>query len=162
MKPKLVILRGRPTSGKSTAFANLRKNKKMKDWVFIDHCLFKDKLGKEPGKKKLFSELKKEMPSKKNILIEEMSRESIMKGAGKEVKKYDYEIVVFQFTISTKIAYKRDVKRAKEGTHPFMGKEWIDKLHKMHDERFDKFGILVDTNKLNKKQVVRFIINSLT
>jgi len=72
-KPRLVILRGKPTSGKSTAYANLRKSKFMKDWLFVDHCAFKTELGKDEGKKKLFSELRKVMLSEKNIIIEEMS-----------------------------------------------------------------------------------------
>ena len=59
-KPRLVILRGKPAAGKSTAYANLRKNKKMKDFVFVDHCAMKTELGKEGGKKELFKELKKE------------------------------------------------------------------------------------------------------
>ncbi len=160
-KPRLVILRGKPTSGKSTAYANLRKSKFMKDWLFVDHCAFKTELGKDEGKKKLFSELRKVMLSEKNIIIEEMSKESVMKYIPKEIKKYNYEIIVFQFTVDTKTAYKRDVKRAKDKWHPFMGKKWIDKLHKMHDERFDKEAILVDTDKLGKKQVVELILNNL-
>ena len=53
-----MILTGRPTSGKSTAYANLRKKGRMKDFVFIDHAGMKEKLGKDGGKKKLFEELK--------------------------------------------------------------------------------------------------------
>ena len=162
MKPRLVILRGKPAAGKSTAYAALRKHKKMKDWVFVDHCAFKTDLGKEGGKKKLFSELKKVVPSKKDIIIEEMSKESVMKGVGKEAKKYNYEIIVFQFEISLKKSKKRDVHRVLSKGHDrkFI-LDNIEDLYKMHDERFDKEGILVDTDKLNKRQVVKFILKEL-
>ncbi len=163
MKPRLIILRGKPAAGKSTAYATLRKHKKMKDFVFVDHCAFKTELGKEGGKKKLFSELKKVMPSGKDILIEEMSKQSIMKNISKEVKKYNYKFVVFQFEISLKKSKKRDVHRVLSKGHDrkFI-LDNIEDLHKMHEEKFDHGGILIDTNKLNKRQVVRFIIKNLT
>ena len=158
-KPKLVILRGRPTSGKSTAYANLQKRKEMKDWLFVDHCALKSDLGKELGKKSLFAVLKAVMPSKKNIIIEEMSEETARKYIDKDIKKYDYLIVVFQFTVRTKTAYKRDIQRSKKGKE--MGKETIDMWHKLHDEKANKDGILVDCNKLGKRQVVKFILKEL-
>lgn len=160
-KPKLVILRGRPTSGKSTAYANLRKSKSMKDWLFVDHCAMKTWLGKDLGKKSLFAVLKVVMPSKKDIIIEEMSKETVRKYIYSYIKKYDYKIIVFQFTVRTQTAYKRDVQRAKTKWHPKMGKKWINETHKMHDERFDKNAVLVDTNRLGKRQVVDLILKSL-
>ncbi len=42
-----------------------------------------------------------------------------------------------------------------------MGKRKIDELHQMHEERFDKSAILINTNKLGKKKVVEFILNKL-
>ncbi len=160
-KPKLVILRGKPTSGKSTAYANLRKRKEMKDWFFIDHAVLKRDLGKELGKKALFAVLRIIMPFKKNVIIEEMSKETVMKHIDNYIKKHNYRIIVFQFEVNRKIAYKRDVKRAKEKWHPYMGKKKIDKMHKMHEERFDKSAILIDTNKLGKRKVVEFILKKL-
>jgi predicted kinase len=162
-RPRIVILRGKPAAGKSTAYATLRKHKKMKDFVFVDHCAMKTKFGREGGKKELFKELKKVMPSGKDIIIEEMSKESIMKGVSKEVKKYNYEFVVFQFEVDLKKAKKRDVKRVSSKKHyqKFL-LDNIEDLHKMHEEKFDKEGILVDTNKLNKRQVVGLIVKNLT
>ncbi|MBW2995769.1 hypothetical protein KY332_00555 [Candidatus Woesearchaeota archaeon] len=160
-KPKLVILRGRPTSGKSTAYANLRKRKAMKEWLFVDHCALKKGLGKELGKKSLFAVLKTVMPTKKNIIIEEMSEETVRKYINSYVKKYNYRIIVFQFTVRTKTAYKRDVQRAKAKEHAFMGKKKIEEMHKMHDERFDKNAFLVDTNRLGKRKAVDFILERL-
>ena len=161
-KPRLVILRGKPAAGKSTAYANLRKNKKMKGFVFVDHCAMKTKLGREGGKKELFKELKKVMPSGKDIIIEEMSKESVMKNISKEIKKYNYDFVVFQFEISLKESKKRDVYRVVDKGHDqkFILKN-IEDLHKMHKDRFDKEGILVDSNKLSKRQVVSLILSNL-
>ncbi len=132
-QPKLVILRG-----KSTAYAMLKKRKVMKCWLFVDHANLKTNLGKDLGKKSLFAVLKVVMPSKKDIIIEEMSEETLRKYINQYIKKYNYKIVVFQFTVRTKTAYKRDVKRAEDKWHPFMGKKKIKEMHKMHDERFDK------------------------
>jgi len=160
-KSKLVILRGSPTSGKSTAYANLRKSKIMKYWLFVDHCAMKDWLGKDIGKKALFAVLKIALPTKRNIIIEEMSEKTVRKHINSYIKQYAYKLIVFQFIVRTKTAHKRDVQRAKEIRHPFMGKKKIEKLHKMHDERFDKNAILVDTNKLGKRQVVNFILKNL-
>jgi predicted kinase len=160
-KPRLVILRGKPTSGKSTAYANLKKGKEMRGWLFVDHCFLKQNLGRELGKKSLFAILKVILPSKENIIIEEMSRETIMKYVGKYIKKYNYNIIVFQFEVSKEIAYKRDIQRAKEKWHPYMGKKKIDEMHKIHEERFDKSAILINTDKLGKRKVVEFILKRL-
>ena len=160
-KPKLVIIRGRPTSGKSTAWHNLKKRKEMKDWLFVDHANLKTTFGKELGKHSLFAILKTIMPSKKNIIIEEMSEKTLKKHIKYYLKKHKYKIITFQFFVSTKTAYKRDIQRAKEKWHPKMGKRWVEKMHKLHDERLDPKGILVDTNKLGKRKVVNFIIENL-
>lgn len=168
MSPKLVILRGRPTSGKTTAFHTLRKSRtKLNDWVFIDFPRIKsmfDKLKnkKEIRKRALFAMIKEVMKSKKNILFEEMSRESMIKYAGNYIKKYKYKIITFQFEVSLKEAYKRNIQRAKKGWHPYLKRKELNEFHKMHDERFDKKAILVDTNKLNKKQVVELILSKIT
>jgi predicted kinase len=161
-KPILVILRGKPAAGKSTAYANLRKKKAMKNWLFVDHCKLKEDLGKELGKESLFAVLKTVMPSKKNIIIEEMSEKTVMKHLGKEVKKHNYKIIVFQFEISLKKSRRRDYHRVidKEHDRKFILKN-IEDLHKMHDERFDKKGFLIDADKLSKRQVVEFILSEL-
>jgi predicted kinase len=166
--PILVILIGKPTALKTTAFHNLEKDKRMKNFVFIDFSSIKNKFENLPdeerkklGKQTLFKKLKEVMPSKRDILIEEMSKETINKYLEKEIKKYDYEIIVFQFEISLETAHKRNIKRAKEKWHPLMTKEQLEELHKMHEERFDKNAILINIEKLNKKQVVDFIIKKL-
>ena len=160
-KPRLVILRGKPTAGKSTAWHNLKKRKAMKDWLFVDHTNLKTNLGRELGKESLFAVLKVVMSSKKDIIIEEMSEETLRKYTDKEIKKYGYKIITFQFEISLKTAEKRNVQRAKDKWHPLMGKKKVKELHKMHDERADEKGILVDTNKLGKRKVVEFILEKI-
>jgi tRNA uridine 5-carbamoylmethylation protein Kti12 len=161
MKPRLVILRGRPTSGKSTAWHTLKKKRAMKNWNFIDNASLKNKLGKEPGKVALMEQLKIATRNKENILIEEMSEKTLKKYIRYYIKRYNYQIITFQFFVSTKTAYKRDIQRAKEKWHPKMGKKWIVEMHELHDKRVDSKGILIDTDKLNKKQVVDIIIKKL-
>ena len=160
-KPKLVILRGKPTAGKSTAWRNLKKRKAMKDWLFVDHTNLKTNLGRELGKLSLFAILKTVMPSKKDIIIEEMSEETLRKYINKEIKKYNYKIITFQFEISLKRAGKRNIQRAKDKWHPLMSKKELKGLHKMHKERIDPRGILIDTSKLGKRKVVEFILERL-
>jgi predicted kinase len=160
-KPRLVVLRGRPTSGKSTAWHSLRERKELKDWVFVDFCKMKETLGKEKGKVALFKELKDTMAFGENIMIEEMSKETLGKYVGGDIVKFGYEIIVFQFTVSTETAYKRDVQRAKDKWHPLMGKKLVKELHDMHDERIDKDGILVDCDGLGKDEVVELILKKL-
>ena len=165
---KLVILRGRPASGKSTAFANLKKQKEMKNWVFIDHPALKGVYArssvyryKEVAKFSLFAILEIFMKEKRNIVIEEMSRETLNKYIGKKIKNYKYKFIVFQFTVKTRTGISRDIKRVKNPKHSHTKRVNIPELHKMHDERFDKNAVLVDTNKLNKSQVVELILKKI-
>jgi hypothetical protein len=160
-QPRIAILRGRPTSGKSTVWHALKKKRAMKSWNFIDHVSLKNKLGKEPGKVALMNELKKAMKNKDDIILEEMSEKSLKKHIRYYLKRYNYKIITFQFFVSTETAYKRDIQKAKEKWHPKMGKKWINEMHALHDKRTDPNGILVDTDKLNKKQTVDFIIKKL-
>ncbi len=167
-KPKFVVLRGRPTSGKSTAFDNLKKKKELSGWVFIDHPKIKsmfngleEDVKKSLQKKALFGLIKEVLKSKRNIIMEETSRETLKKNVGNFLKKYDYKVIVFQFTVSTKRAYNRNVKRVDDPKHTHNTPLNLDKLNKMHDERFDKDAILVDTDKLGKRKVVEYILERL-
>lgn len=171
MKLKLVIFRGEPASGKSTAFRALMKRKEMKDWVFVDHPALKGVYSKsspyrykEIAKYSLFAILRMLIEEKKNIVVEEMSRESIMKYLGNNIKKNKYEIFVFQFNVDFKKSYKRDLMRVKKGLvhhSKIIGKKRLKTLHKWHKDSFDKKGILVDCKKLNKKEVVELILKGL-
>ena len=164
--PKFVLLRGRPTSGKSTAFKNLKNNKELKDWFFIDHPVLKGMFNnlennREIKKDALFGLLKGILKHKRNIILEEYSRPGLVKKIGYYLRKYDYKLIVFQFTIDTNIAYGREAERRKKKGKKPLGKKWIDEMHKMHDKRFDKKGILVDTKKLNQNKTVKFILDNL-
>ena len=168
-KPKIVILRGKPTAGKSTAIHNLKKEKFLSSWTFIDFPFIKDKMysnlnNKERydlAKKSLCAIIKVVMKSNKNIILEEVSEKFLKKKISYHIKKNNYEIITFQFEVSKKEAYKRDVQRGKEKWHPSMGKKWIDKMHEYHKKKFDKNAILIDCDKLDKKQIVKFIIKNL-
>jgi predicted kinase len=167
--PKIIILRGKPTSGKSTAFKSLRKEKNLSNWAFPDFAFIKDKMYDnlkdkeryELAKKSISAILKELMNSKKNIIIEEVSRNFLKNRVGYHIKKNNYKIIVFQFEVSKEEGYKRDIQREKDGWHPTMGKEWVDKTHKHHEKIADKNGIIVDTNKLSKKQTTKFILKNL-
>ncbi len=168
MKHRLVLLRGKPTSGKSTAWHTLQKKKKLNDWVFVDNASIKDMYNNLPdeerkklSKESLFGILKIVIKTRRNILIEEMSETTLMRYIGKWIKKYKYEIMTFQFEVSRKTAYGRDIQRAKDKWHPFMGKKLVDDLHNYHEGKFDKNGILVNCNKLSKRGVVNFIMDKL-
>jgi len=160
--PRLIILRGKPTAGKTTAFHNLEKDERMKDFIFVDFSSIKNKFEKFPdeqrrklGKELLFKTLREIIPLKKDILIEEMSKETINKYLGENIKKYGYKITVFQFEISIETAYKRNVKRAEEKWHPLMTKEQLEELHKMHEDRFDKDAILINYREIKSKRSCR-------
>jgi len=160
---KLVILRGKPASGKSTVFRSLKKKRIMKDWIMIDHPLMKKKLGKQLAKEKFHNLIKESMETGKNIIGEETSRKTLNKLIGYYIRKHRYKVIVFQFEVNLKISKKRDVARVKRGCdiHSVVLGEKLKDLHKMHEDRFDKNAILVDTNKLGKKQVVEFILKKL-
>jgi len=165
---KFVILRGKVATGKTTALNNLRKSRSMRDWVIIDHgeikhwfdCLTDEE--KKPLRKEvLFNILKTVIKTKKNILMDEMSADTIKKKLGPSIRKFGYEIIVFQFTAHVNSSIKRESDRMKvQGLKP-LGEKWVKKMHKWHEEREDPKGILVDCDKLDKKGVVRFILKEL-
>jgi len=164
-KPKLVLLHGMIATGKTTALYNLRERKEMKDWIIIDFCELKkqfahlgDEKRKEYGKKALAAILKLLMKEKKNIVLDEMPEKSIRKYVGPQIRKYKYEVVPFQFTSKIELSIKREAeRRIARGLKPH-GEKWVRDFNEHHKKVFDKNAILIDTTKLNKKQVVDFII----
>jgi len=168
--PKLILLKGKPTAGKSTAWHSLREDKRMKDWVFIDVAKMKgqfnnlgDETRKKLGKKLLFYTLKQVMPLKKNIIIEEMSEKTLRKYINPVIKKYSYKIITFYFDVSIEEAHERNVQRAKDKWHPYMAKKKLEEFHRYHVKELeeDVNPIMVDCNKLSKKKVVELIIKNL-
>ena len=172
MQPKLVLLKGGATTGKSTAFRNLKelRKTKMKEWVFIDHPelkgffhYLKDK--RELQKKALFSLMKQVMKTKKNIILEEMSAKTVRKYTKYFLKKYNYKIITFEFRLGDiKTAYKRNVQRIKnKDSHhkKTLSEKFVLDNHEYHKKTFEEGSIIINTTKLSKKQVVNFILNKL-
>jgi len=158
---KLILLSGRPASGKSTAFKTLKKHKKLNNWIIVDHPLIKKEYGKEEGKIKLNEALKEAMKTGKNILTEETSRKSLNKYLSYHLRKYNYEIIVFQFTVGLETAIKREAeRRIKVGKKPH-GAEWVREMHEMHDKRGHRKAYFIDTTNLSKKEVINFIFRKL-
>jgi len=143
----------------------LKNKKQFKNWVLIDHPelknWFKHVDDKKARKRALFAIMKQIMKEKKNILLEEMSEKTLRKYINYHIKKYNYKIITFQFTVGLKEAHKRDIQRTKAGKHEYFGEKKMQKYHKLHEKRFDKNAIVVDCNKLNKKQVVNYILKNL-
>ena len=77
------------------------------------------------------------------------------------IKKNNYKIIVFQFTVRIDTVYKRNIQRSEAKLEKYIKKKRIEELEKMHDERFDKNAFLIDTNKLGKTQVIKFILKKL-
>ncbi len=124
---KLVILRGKPTSGKTTAFHTLKKKRVLKDWEFIDLSAMKNRIkDKEKAKRKLFELLKISMRAEKDILIEEMSEKTARKYISYYIRKYNYKIITFQFEVNLKEAHKRNIQRAKDKWHSHMTKKELE------------------------------------
>jgi len=166
-KSKIVILRGAPATGKTTALNNLRKHKEMNNWIIIDFNKLKrqfehlgDKKRKAYGKQALFSILKILMAQKENIIFDEMSGEAIRKNFKYYIKKYNYNLIVFEFAAKVKIAIKREAHRRK-----IRGKKaqsnWIKQTHKERIKLLEKNSITIDTTNLNQKQIVNFILKNI-
>jgi len=165
---KVVILRGAPATGKTTALHNLRKRKEMKNWVVIDFQQLKkqfEHLGEEKrrlyGKQALFSTLKILMSQKLNILFDEMYGGAIKRELKYYLKKYNYKIIPLEFTSDIKTAISREAeRRLKKGLKP-RGEKWVKQTHKERLELFEKNSIMIDTTNMNQKQVVNFIIRKI-
>src|SRR3989344_5848613 len=172
-RQKIIILRGKNASGKTSTFYSLRdysfKDKKMfKNWIFIDNNSIKRMFSnlnnpnwKDISKEILIYILEKVLPLKKDIMIEETSKEMLNKYLGNKLNKYNYKLITFQFEVSLEEAIARDKNRVKEKTHPGLGKVKIKKLRDINNNSLDKEGIIVDTDKLDKEQVVKFIIQKI-
>jgi hypothetical protein len=165
---RIALLRGGAACGKSTAFGNLRKSGKLKGWVFIDHPWLKEGLKglkdkRELQKKALFGLMKPLMKEKKNIILEEMSAQTVRKQIGYYVRKYGYTFVVFQFEVDDG-AFERNLKRVTKGDKIHkkkMTKKFVDGSHAEHRVKVDKEGIVVNTSKMGKGKVVSFILKEL-
>ena len=166
--PKIALLRGGAASGKSTAFEGLRKSGRLKGWAFIDHPWLKEgfkgmKDKRELQKKALFGLMKPLMKEKKNIILEEMSAQTVRKQVGYYVRKYGYTFVVFQFEVASG-AFDRNLARVRKGDKihkKTMTRKFVDESHADHQRKVDREGIVVNTSEMGKKKVVGVILKGL-
>jgi len=169
-RPIIAILKGPMASGKSTAFANLRKHPKMKNWVFVEFSAVKDifaGLGDEKrrkfGNQALLAILKNVMKTKRNILLEEFSQRSLRKYLNHHIKKYNYELITFQLEAELQHTHHRNIQRSKaRGVKPQTKKQMKENiLHHTVLRKPHPDAILVNTSELNQKQTVNFILKQL-
>ena len=168
--PTISILRGPMATGKSTAYSNLRKHPKMKNWVFVDFPALKrlfENLGdanrKKFGKMVLIATLKEVMKTKRNIITEEFWEQGLKKHLSNYIKKYNYKILTFQFEAELEHTHHRNITRRKaRGMKPRPKKEMKESIE-IHKTVRNSTGktIFVNTSELNQKQTVDFIVKSL-
>jgi len=168
--PKIVMLRGPMATGKSTAYATLKKHPKMKNWAFVDFPAIKrmfENLGdtnrRKYGKKAYIATLKEVMKTKRNIITEEFWEEGLKKPLRYYLKKYNYRFVTFQFEAKLDHTHHRNIQRRKvRGLKPRPKKEMKTSIdaHKTTQKPTGKF-IPVNTSELNQKQTVNFILKHL-
>jgi hypothetical protein len=168
VKPIIAIVRGKVAAGKSTAFANLRKRKKMDKWIFIDHPILKGMFDYMPSEKKryygkmiMIGSMREIMKEKKNIFLDEFSRDSLEKYLSKEIKKYDYKFKVFQFEVKLDHAVEREKeRRIRKGKKP-KGAEWVKMWHEHHEKNVDPEAVVINASKLKEKGLVNKIMREL-
>ena len=174
-KPKLVLIDGMPTTGKSTTSYNLAK--KLPGWVFIDIWRIKDifePLGysKDLDKQEMnvLRDISKETTIKlareiirktqRNIILQEATMEFVKKKLGKDLKKYNYKIYTDQLKVPIKQAIKRNIKRKKPTLGFLRGwdeERWENKIQK----KTKKGDIVVDTYEKNPEEVIKIILKEI-
>lgn len=161
-QPRLVILTGKPISGKSTTFHNIRKLRALSKWIFIDHHEIEREVEDVEGtKQKFFFELGKAMGTGRNIITEDTTRGELMIYLGEAIEKLKYKVIIFQFEVSLEEAKRRNKHREKNWQHHLIEDEELESAYKKSEKEFDKHAILVNTDKLNKKQIVDFILRKI-
>ncbi|HJX50810.1 MAG TPA: AAA family ATPase [Candidatus Nanoarchaeia archaeon] len=173
--PKIVLIDGMPTSGKSTTSYNLAK--KLPGWIFIDIWRIKDifeplgystDLDKEEAKKLIdiskdtTLNITKEIITRtqRNIILQEITKESLQEKLAEDLKKHNYEIYTVQLTVPFRQAIKRNIKR-KKPTLNFL-KDWDEQRWEEKIKKKIKEGdIIVDTFKNKPEEVVKIIIKEI-
>lgn len=174
-KPKIVIIDGMPTSGKSTTSYNLAR--KLYGWVFVDIWRIKDifePLGysndlekKEANSlmdisKKSTMMIAREVIRKtqRNIILQESTTKQVKEKLGRDLKKYNYNIYTVQLTVPFKQAVKRNKKRDKPDLNFF--KIWTEERWENKIKRKTKKGdIVIDTFKNNPEEVIKIILKEI-
>ena len=170
MKPIILLLKGGAATGKSSAFSNLKKEKVMNGWFFLDHPELKswfEKMSniKELRKEVLFFSMKPLIKMEKNIILEEMSRETLNKYLGYYLKKYNYQIFTINFEVNdVKKSIRRDKLRVQRGTKhhlDILNKKYIEENHEHHLKTIDKYGIIINSSTMNQRAVVETILKHI-
>ena len=167
-KRKIIIIRGIPTSGKTTITHELAKI--LPNYIFIDIWKIKEMFEpinlkdrtvlKLASKKAVLAIMKEVMSSLKiNIILQETERSTINKKFEKLIKKYDYEIYSFFLHDDYDTAIKRDKQREKpamEISKLFSLEEW-KKMSQTHD-----FGdIIINTSEKTIDDVMSIILKEI-
>ena len=174
-KPKIILIDGMPTSGKSTTSYNLAR--KLPGWIFIDIWRIKDifePLGYSKGldkkeadnlmeiSKEFTTRLTREVVRKtqRNIILQETTTKYTKKKLGKDLKKYNYQI----FTVQLKVPFEEAVKRNKKREKPDLNffkiwtkERWDNKIQR----KIKKDDIVVDTFENNQEEVVKIILKAI-
>lgn len=167
MGKQIIVIRGFMAVGKTTALYNLKSNKMLKDWLFVDFEAIRKMFNNNKETMIAYSEssfyavLKELMKTGKNIITQETSKEFLLENIGAEIKKYGYEVKVIALMASKEITYQRAKKRREEkGIKPRSKKE----VYNGHGERIkvlEKENIKINTNKLSPSEVTKEIIRVL-
>ena len=165
--PKIIILRGKSTAGKTTLSHEL--SKVLSDSIFIDIWKIKEMfeplklkdrtITNKASKKGVTAILKiilKQLP--KNIILQETTQSNLKK----HLRNYlaDYQIYSFYLDVDLKTAIKRDIIRKKPTTY-------IGKLYKTEKEwsknqpQPEKNDIIIQTHKASKKKILDFILATI-
>jgi len=174
-RPKIVLIDGVTTAGKSTTSYNLAR--KLPGWIFIDIWRIKDifesigySKGLEKKEKDFLMALSKKATmmitrevirnTQRNIILQEAKTGLIKKKLRKDLKKHNYKIYTVQLIVPLKEAVKRSVKRKKPGSD--LGKAWSEERWNKKIKRKTKKGdIVIDTLKNSPEKVVEIILKNI-
>lgn len=174
-KPKIVILDGMPTSGKTTISYNLAK--KLPEWILVDIWRIKDMFvpigysnSLDKGEEKILHEIsKKEIfklaraiikNTQRSIIIHDIPIPDVKKKLGKELRENKYEVFSFQLKVPFEEAIKRNKKREKPDLNFFKiwtKERWDNKIQR----KIKKGDIVVDTFENNQEEVVKIILKAI-
>ncbi len=159
---KIVIVRGKIASGKSTISSELTKV--LPGWVYVDMWKIKEMF--EPLK------LKNRKPSNSiskdtmffiierimkdlglNIVIQESRQETVNRYLKKDLKKHGYKIYSFYLDIDLKTALRRNIEREK--------KTMLKKYFLEDKSKPDEKDIVINTNNNSIKQVINLILKEI-
>lgn len=161
-QPRLIILTGNPIAGKSITFHNIRKQRVLNKWIFIDyHEIEREVEDSEGIRQKFLFELNKAMQTGKNIITENISRKKLILELGKVIEEYKYKVIVFFFQVSLEEAKRRNIHREKNWQHHLVDEQELETEYKKSEKEIDKNDIIVNTDKLNKRQIVEFILKKI-